>query len=147
VRKWLFGLFTLALIAAICLSYVSKRSPVLSCHAWGFSDSIPKYYVQPEKVFVKPWKGQHHVFGIFMLPGGYVNDKLFKVTVPGEGTFCGVLAYGGTTQIEGVEAKPGYYLMKGLLNTRTALWIISQGKRDELKQKANWRVGYSKIKE
>lgn len=87
------------------------------------------------------------MFGIFMIPGGYLNDKLFKVTIPGEGTFCGILAYGGTTKIEGIEAKPGYYLMKGLLNTRTALWIISQGKKDELKQRENWQVGYSKIKE
>ncbi|MEA5573174.1 hypothetical protein [Calothrix sp. UHCC 0171] len=139
-------LFTITLIGIIGYTYLSKRSPIFSCYEWGFSSNATKYYTHPEKIVVKPWRGQHHVFGIFMIPGGYLNDNLFKLEIPGEQTYCGVLAYEGTVEAEGVRAKPGAYLMKGLLNTRTALWLISQGKVDELKKIENWKVGYSKSK-
>lgn len=145
-RNFFYILFTLVLIGVMGFSYLSEKSPVLGCQWWGFSDNTPKYYAYPEKLVVKPWHGQHHVFAIFMVPGGYLNDKQFTVNVQGDNTYCGILAYGGTTEIDGVRAKPGYYLMKGLLNTRIALWVISQGKGDELKEATNWKVGYSKIK-
>lgn len=144
-RKWIFVLFACVLVGTLGFSYLSGRSPVLGCYQWGFSVNTPKYYTHPEKIVVKPWRGQHNVFAIFMIPGGHLNDKLFTLNIPGENTFCGVLAFGGTVEAEGVRAKPGYYLMKALLNTRTALWVISQGKSDELKQPMNWKVGYSKI--
>ncbi|MBF2064542.1 MAG: hypothetical protein IGS39_09005 [Calothrix sp. C42_A2020_038] len=145
-QKLIYILFTLSLIGVMGFSYLSEKSPVLECHWWGFSDNSPKYYTHPEKVVVEPWRGQHHVYGIFMIKGGYLNDKQFTLTVGGDQTFCGVLAFGGTTELEGVRAKPGYYLMKALLNTRIALWLISQGKGSELKQLTNWKVGYSKIR-
>jgi hypothetical protein len=142
--KYLYILFALALIGVIGYAYLSKRSPIVGCHKWGFSNNNSKYYIHPEKIVVKPWHGQHHVFGIFMIPGGNLNDKLFKLEIPGEQTHCGVLAYEGTVEAEGVFAKPGSYLMKGLINTRTALKLISKGKVDELKNPDNWKLGYTK---
>ncbi|AFY99786.1 hypothetical protein [Calothrix sp. PCC 6303] len=138
-------LFILTLVGVVGF-YLSARSPILGCYEWGFSQNSPKYYINPEKVVVKPWHGQHHVFAIFMIPGGYLNEKLFTLNLSGDQRFCGILAYAGTTDAEGISAKPGHYLMKGLLNTRTALWIISQGKGGELEQASNWRIGYSKGK-
>jgi hypothetical protein len=145
-RNFIYILFTLALVGVMGFSYLSEKSPVVGCKWWGFSDNTPKYYLHPEKVVVKPWRGQHHVYAIFMVPGGYLNDRQFTFSVQGEKTYCGILGYEGTTEAEGVRAKPGYYLMKGLLNTRIALWVISQGKGGELKESTNWKVGYSKIK-
>ncbi|BAZ41776.1 hypothetical protein NIES4101_77440 [Calothrix sp. NIES-4101] len=143
--KYLYLLFTITLIAIIGYTYLSKRSPIVGCYEDGFSNNTQKYYIHPEKIVVKPWRGQHHVFSIFMIPGGYLNDNLFKLEIPGEKTYCGVLAYEGTVEAEGIRAKPGYYLMKGLINTRTALRLISQGKVEELKKIDNWKLGYSKI--
>lgn len=104
-----------------------------------------RVYIHPQKIVVEPWRGEHHVYAIFMIPGGYLNDKLFTVTIKGTGTFCGVLDFGGTTVAYGIYAKPGHYLMKALFPTRAAVWLISQGKGDELKQPRNWRLAYGKI--
>jgi hypothetical protein len=148
VRKshFLYILFAFSLIGILGFSYLSERSPVTNCSTWGFRTADgQKYYTHPEKLVVQPWRGQHHVFGMFMIPGGYLNDTLFTVTIEGNETLCGVLGFAGTGFAEGVYAKPGYYLMKGLLNTRTAFWLIVQGKGEQLQQPLNWTVGYSKI--
>lgn len=128
-------------------SYVSNQSPVIACRNWGFSDKAEKYYTHPEKIVVEPWKGQHHVYGIFQIPGGYLNDRMLKVEIPDSKTYCGILSYGGTFAIDGVYAQPGHYLMKGMLNTRFAMKLILQGKKEELKQAQNWKLGYTKIEQ
>jgi hypothetical protein len=142
--KYLYILFVVVLIGVISYGYLSKRSPIVGCDESGFSKNTPKSYIHPEKIIVKPWHGQHHVFGIFMIPNGHINDKLFKLNIPGEPTFCGVLEYKGTFEAEGIRGKSGFYLMKGLINTRTALWVISQGKANDLKKPDNWKLGYTK---
>ncbi len=125
-------------------SYVSKKRPIISCNPSEFIQSkSSKYYIHPVKVTVKPWHGEHHVFAIFMIPDGYVSDRLLTVKIEGD-TFCGVLQQKHTTDAEGIVAQPGYYLMKGYVNTRVGLWWISQGKVNQLRQPDNWTVGYVK---
>lgn len=141
-------LFTLSLVIILSFSYLSDKSPITNCQQSRYpSLSSERYITYPEKVVVKPWRGQHHVYGIFMIPGGYLNNKLFTVKIPGTKVYCGVLAYGGTKLLDGVDAKRGYYLMKGMLNTRSALWLLWQGKGDQLKQVSNWTLGYSRIEQ
>jgi len=147
LRRITYVLFLTSFICIVGFSYVSKKSPVVACAQWGFSSKVEKYYVHPSKVVVEPWRGQHHVYGIFQIPGGHLNDKLLKVEIPGSKTYCGILAYGGTASIDGVNAKPGHYLMKGMLNTRFALQLILQGKEEQLKQPQNWNLGYTKIEQ
>jgi hypothetical protein len=148
VRKnqLLYILFALSLLSILGFSYVSEfseRSPITSCREWGFfSSKSEKYYTHPEKIVLKPWKGQHNVYGIFMIPDKYRNDILFTVTIDKTEIHCGVMGYADTKFITGINAKPGYYLIKGLLNTRVALRLILQGKKDQLKQPQNWKMGY-----
>ncbi|MEM7556627.1 MAG: hypothetical protein AAF378_21515 [Cyanobacteria bacterium P01_A01_bin.84] len=142
-RRITYLLFTLALICTLSVSYFWKRSPIARCHNWAFSSVEEKSYAYPEKIVVKPWKGPHHVYGLFMIPGGHLNEKLFKLTIPNTRTYCGVLEFNGSAY-GSFEAKPGYYIMRGLLNTRIALWLILQGRGEELKRSHNWQVGYSK---
>ena len=145
LRNFTYILFLSSLICVLSFSYVNKKSPVTACNHWGFSSKAEKYFTHPEKIVIEPWRGQHHVYGVFQIPGGYLNDKLLKLEIPGSRTYCGILAYGGTVTIDGVRAKPGHYLMKGFLNTRFALKLILQGKEEELKQSENWKLGYTKI--
>jgi hypothetical protein len=148
VRKnqLLYILFALSLLSILGFSYVSdlsERSPITSCRRWGFySSKGEKYYAHPEKIVVKPWVGPHNVYGMFMIPDGYRNDFFFTVTIDKTDVHCGVMDEVATKFAAGVNAKPGYYLIKGLLNTRVALQLIIQGKGDQLKQPQNWRVGY-----
>ena len=124
LRKFTYILFISSLICIVSFSYINRKSPAIGCKQWGFSAKAEKYYTYPEKIVVEPWRGQHNVYGIFQIPGGYLNDKLLKVEIPGTRTYCGILAYGGKTEIDGVYPKPGHYLMKGFLNTRFALKLI-----------------------
>ena len=147
-RQLFYPLLVLSFLGIIGFSYIFGRLLITGCDQWSVASSKgAKYYTHPEKVEVQPWHGRHHVYAIFMIPGGYLNDKIFTITIQGAGTYCGVVDFGGARVAEGVYAEPGNYLMKGLLNTRTALRLISQGKGDQLKQPVNWRLGYTKMEE
>ncbi|MEC4818821.1 MAG: hypothetical protein SAK29_36935 [Scytonema sp. PMC 1069.18] len=146
--KITYLLFTLTLVIILSWAHITQLPDAFTCQKTNvIRAKNDRYYVHPEKITVEPWYGEHNVYAIFMIPGGYINDWLFTVTIKGAGTYCGVLAFGGTTVAEGVVAKPGHYLMKALFPTRAALWLISQGKLDELKQPSQWTVGYGKINE
>lgn len=145
-NQLLYILFALSLLSILGFSYVSdlsERSPIISCRQWGFySSKGEKYYAHPEKIVVKPWDGPHNVYGIFMIPAGYRNDFFFTVTIDKTEVHCGVINEAHRKFAGGVNAKPGYYQIKGLLNTRVALRLILKGKEEQLKQPQNWRVGY-----
>ena len=144
--KITYVLFTLTLLVILSWTTIAKLPNALTCHQSNVVRAAgERHYIHPDKIVIEPWRGEHHVYAIFMIPGGYVNDKLFTVTIKGAGTFCGELDFGGTTVAEGVYAKPEHYLMKALFLTRAAVWLIAQGKEDELKQPGNWRLGYGKI--
>ncbi len=145
-NQLLYILFALSLLSILGFSYLSEfseRSPITSCREWGFfSSKSEKYYTHPEKIVVKPWDGQHHVYGLFMIPDGYRNDFFFTLTIDKTEVNCGVFKSAGMKFTESINVKPGYYLIKGFLNTRIALQLIIQGKGDQLKQPQNWKVGY-----
>ncbi|MEA5506496.1 hypothetical protein VB735_26005 [Halotia wernerae UHCC 0503] len=145
MRKQVFYiLFVLSLVGILGFSYISEQAPVTRCRSWGFiSSTSGKYYSTPEKIVIKPWFGRHRVYGIFMIPNGYRSDHFVTLTIPGEKTYCGELMNAGNNFIEGIYAQPGYYLIKGQFNTRIAVWLIAQGKRNQLQQPSNWRLGYA----
>jgi hypothetical protein len=141
--KITYVLFTLTLLIILSWTTIAKLPNRLTCQQSNVIRATgERQYTHPDKIVIEPWRGEHHVYAIFMIPGGYLNDKLFTVTIEGTGTFCGQLAFAGTTVAYGVAAKPGHYLMKALFLTRAAVWLIAQGKEDELKQPANWRLSY-----
>ncbi|MEA5618025.1 hypothetical protein VB711_09270 [Cronbergia sp. UHCC 0137] len=144
-RLFLYILFTFALISTLSFSNIWEQIPTYPCHKSAFiTTKSPKIYIYPEKVLIRPWLGQHHVYGIFMLPIGYSHDQLMTVNIPGTSKqFCGnILEFGET--LDGINAKPGHYLAKGYLQTRTAVRFIIQGKIKHLQQLKNWRLGYVK---
>ncbi|MGQ9869224.1 hypothetical protein [Leptodesmis sp.] len=57
------------------------------------------------------------------------------------GTFCDEASNAGTA-VQGVQAKPHHYLMTDNIRICTALWLILQGKLEELEQPANWVLVY-----
>lgn len=93
----------------------------------------------PSKIVIKPWKGRHNVHGIFMLPVDDESAKRLVVRIPGAGTFCGG-AHSVGTSFEGIQAKPGYYLIKTNFRTRTSIWLIARGFANQLKDSQNWKV-------
>jgi hypothetical protein len=93
----------------------------------------------PSKIVIKPWKGRHNVHGIFILPAEDQSPKLLVLRIAGAGTFCGG-AHNIGTSFEGIQAKPGYYLLRTNLRTRTSIWLIARGFANQLNDSHNWRL-------
>ena len=140
-----YSFFTLGLISILGCSYIWNLSLNLTCQQSDFiltTDEI--YYINPEKVILQPWFGQHHAFGIFMMSKQYTADHSITIALPGNQILCGHLEYADTDNVAGVSAKPGYFLIKGFLQTRIAIGLILQGKGNQLQQLSNWKLGYFK---
>ncbi len=101
-----------------------------------------KTQAYPYQIILNPWYGRHHVHGIFMLPvANNSSNKMLVISVPGAGTFCGgAFNYNVGNSFYGIQAKPGYYLLKANFRTRTSIWLIARGYANELKDSRNWRL-------
>ncbi|MGL4618144.1 hypothetical protein [Chroococcidiopsis sp.] len=97
--------------------------------------------IHPEKVVVRPWKGRHQVYAIFVLPDDYEIDNAVVVSIDGEMTYCASKpARVKGDEFQGVYAKPGEDIFVARFRTRTASWLIAQGKVESLKQPRNWSL-------
>ncbi|WP_371416810.1 hypothetical protein [Dolichospermum sp. UHCC 0259] len=144
-RQLPYFLFSLTLVIIIGFVKCLDKLPNLPCEKEGFMVSqITQSYIHPEKIVVRPWLGQHHVYAVFMLPNNYVYDEFMKVNLPVNKTFCGI-AIKFTQAIDDINLKPDHYLVRGYLQTRTALKYIFAGKMNDLKQINNWQLGYGKL--
>lgn len=141
-HQFIYLLLGLSLFSILGVFYFHKRSPVTTCKPSKFISAQDKQYLHPQKIVIKPWRGQHHVYAVFSVDNEYKTDKLMLVTVPDEPTKCGYINYINHSY-GSPDAPPGQHLVKGYLNTRTALWLIAQGKGDQLKQPSNWKLGYA----
>lgn len=97
--------------------------------------------IHPQKVVVRPWKGRHQVYAVFVLPDDYEADNPVVVSIEGEMTYCA----GKPVRVKGDEfqrvyAKPGEDIFVARFRTRTASWLIAQGKVEPLKQPHNWSL-------
>ncbi|MDB9374679.1 hypothetical protein [Nodularia sphaerocarpa] len=147
-KQILYILFLLSLFSVLGFSeistYISEKRPIVSCQQWGFNRTQgEKYYAHPDKLVVEPWRGQHNVYAIFVIPTGYKSDGLFTVSIPGSQTYCGRFQNIGKV-LSGVDQPRSYTKIRGFLNTRIAVKLIAQGKLSELKEPDNWRLGYFK---
>ena len=94
--------------------------------------------ITPSKIVVQPWKGRHHIYAEFQLPAGtFVSDRA-KVSMGDLGEFCG-----GVSEITAVENSVKTTTAIARIRTRTALWLIVQGKIGDLNQAANWQLPIS----
>ena len=101
-------------------------------------DWSPQQTIAPSKVVVQPWKGRHHIYAEFQLPAGtFVSDRA-KVKVGDLGEFCG-----GVSEVTAVENSVETTTAIARIRTRTALWLIMQGKIGDLNQAANWQLPIS----
>jgi hypothetical protein len=104
-----------------------------------------KFQVQATKVIVQPWRGRHHVYGIFMIPNEYKQSPFFLVTVKGAGSYCSK-QFGHKKTFDDIFAKPGTYLVKKFIRTRTALRLILQGLYFQVNDKQNWTLTFPESK-
>ena len=141
-RQLPYFLFSLTLVVIIGFFQFLYQLPTLPCQKSGFTVSqTTKSYIHPQKIVVRPWLGQHYVYAVFMLPNNHVYDQLMTINLPVNRTYCGVIT-NPTQTIDEINAKPGHYLVRGYLQTLTALKFIFAGQINDLKQINNWQLGY-----
>ncbi|KAM3090523.1 hypothetical protein ACKFKG_29330 [Phormidesmis sp. 146-35] len=101
---------------------------------------------------VKPWRGRHQVYGIFVLPPGYNATEFFQISLKDAGSYCGTVSGLDDFIIDTaiapdellVEEWKNDRLVVGRLRTRTALWVMSKGKQDLLNLPQNWSLQLEK---
>ena len=141
----LLYLFTLVFILTLSFIsyYVYNPKPIVTCQPTAFNLSAQhKYYTHPQQLVIQPWRGQHNVYAIFLLPRKYKPDSLFTFTIPKGKTYCGGYRLSLQT-LPGMNSSE-YLTIKAYLNTRTAVKLILQGNLYELQQPNNWQLGYIK---
>ena len=147
-RTWLIVLtLTLVMVTLVVPRsgrFLKKPSTLSGCPDGvlaAFNYSTEK--IHASKIIVEPWEGRHNVYGVFVLPAGYQAKHFFAVRVDGSDPYCGKV-----TMLDqpayGVGTQPGDRIAIGHLRTRTALWLLTKGKQEELKQPSNWVLGTKK---
>lgn len=142
--QFFYLLFFLTLAGILGFSLFSDLPPTVSCDKWKYTatSTNEKFYAHPTELVVKPWRGQHQVYGTFVIPHKYRTDGFMTITLSQNKTYCGQLINVGGFIVPGLYPQPKNRIIRGYLNTRLALWLIIQGKGGELKQPQNWRLGY-----
>lgn len=136
---WKLGIIFWLLVLCIGLTSFFPSPPV-ACVMNNNESKI--YKVNPKKIVVEPWRGQHHVYALFIVPKEYAATLGEREAI--------VRINGVESTVNATVAKPSLYkqvevpedglLLISYLWTRDALWQILQGKYGELQQSCNWTL-------
>jgi hypothetical protein len=135
-------------ILLLSLSIIALWWPVndSDCNFDGLlASKTTNFQIQATKVIVQPWRGRHHVYGIFMIPDEYKQSPFFLVTVQGAGSYCSK-QFGHKKNFDDVFAEPGTYLVRKFIRTRTVLRLMLQGFYFHLNDKQNWTLTFPQLK-
>ena len=138
-RKFIYILILL-LSMMIIITYWTVNDSDCDFEAF-LASKTQKFPIQASKVVVQPWRGEHHVYGIFMVPDEYKQTPFFVLTVKGFGSECS-RPFGNSQNYDDIFALPGTHLIKDYLRTRIALRLILQGLYFQLNDQQNWTLTY-----
>jgi hypothetical protein len=94
-----------------------------------------EHWFRAAQTMVEPWRGPHHVYGVFVIPDQYKFDHLYTAKLTIHGTPTTFLA--GSPE-DGDRTEPGYYIKRVYLSTRTALWFLLTTRFGDLKTSCHW---------
>ncbi len=143
-RQLVYTIAALALLGIPKLVLSLEQPPEFNCPVGDLLPLEPDTYkTHPTKLMVKPWRGQHNVYAIFMIPKGYKPGRLGVLDIKDVAKYEQPVFSEGKWH-DGVQAKPGYYLVKVFVKTRVALKWTAKGDFNSLRQPCNWTLTYSK---
>src|SRR5437870_1234414 len=98
--------------------------------------------IRATKVVVQPWLGKHHVYGIFMVPNRYKQNKNYALTmaVRGFNHHFPVVQRADKLYPDDIPAEPGHYVKRVYLPTRVALWSLVTGLFGDLRASCHWTL-------
>lgn len=91
------------------------------------------------EIVVQPWRGEHHVYGVFTVPSQYRDQRLYSAKLTIRGLIKGypeISPESGNVYDERVD--PGHYLMRVYFPTRMTLWFLITGRFGDLKSSCHW---------
>ena len=130
-----------ALVLAGTVVWLLNKPPTADCAAGAPLDH-KVHEIRAAKVVVQPWLGEHHVYGIFVVPERYRHNKKYMVSMSVRG-FDRYFAVGERSDKQYVDdafAEPGRSVLRGYLPTRVALWFMVNGLFGDLRHPCNWTL-------
>jgi len=135
-RLWTFSASCLALLATAIV--LVNLPPLTACRSEA-PVAAKQYWFRATRTVVQPWRGPHHVYGIFTVPDRYWRDRLYTARLIIQGfteDFPETSPEGGV--IDNGPAEPGHYIKRVYLPTRTALWFLLTGRFGDLNTSCHW---------
>lgn len=133
-KWWIIGVVTPVLLL-VALVNMPPLTPCLSSHP----ASDQERWFPATSVIVQPWRGQHHVYGIFIIPVQYKFDHLYRATLTIQGV--GTELQAGSPEDEdrdGASPKAGFYTKRVYLSTRAAFRVLLRGGFGDLVMSCHW---------
>lgn len=136
--------------------YIQKPSVISECPDFITQASVTDTtkIIHPTQVVVRPWRGRHQVYGVFVLPPGYEATRFFQFSSQDAGSYCGKLSgldhfipdpSVDSSDTPFWEPQGDRVVVLGYLRTRTAWWLISKGKNGQLNHRENWSLRIEKV--
>lgn len=103
--------------------------------------SHKEYRVSAIQTVTQPWRGPHHVYGIFVIPDRYKYDHLYSAKLTIQGVESEFVAGSSEDEDPDLATKePGHYVKRVYVSTRTALWFLLTGRFGDLRTSCHWRL-------
>ena len=91
------------------------------------------------QVVVRPWQGQHNVYGIFKIPERYKDDRRYATRLKIQEFTASLYAGGAEDENrDSIMVEQGHYLKRVYVPTRTALWFLLIGRFGDLRSPCHW---------
>jgi hypothetical protein len=97
------------------------------------------------KVVVQPWRGPHHVYGLFIIPNRFIDTKRYAVTISVEGVvvYCMWVEKSVRQTRRVISAERVESLVPEYLPTRVAMWFLINRRLGDLRRPENWAIVFS----
>jgi len=118
----------LALVNAPSLNDCNPETPASSNKRW----------FRAIQAMAQPWRGPHHVYGVFSIPDQYGRDRLYTATLMIDGLTEEFPETSPEGRIYSDRAEPGHYIKRVYLPTRIAVWLLLTGRFGDLKMPCHW---------
>ena len=131
---------TIVLVVAGTFVGLANRPPTGDCSAELRADDVSR--IRATKVVVRPWLGEHHVYGVFLVPKHYYNTGNYVAILTVRGLDRHFPAGGDavTKHVDDIVADSQHYVLRSYLHTRVALWFLANGLFGDLQRPCNWTV-------
>ena len=136
-KSWLI-IFSVLLTLLATATVLLNMPPLTDCRSEA-PVAAKEYGFRAIQTVVQPWKGRHHVYGMFMVPDQYWRDRLYRARLKIQGfteEFPETSPEGGDN--DNGRAEPGHYIKRVYLPTRTALWFLLTGRFGDLGMPCHW---------